>query len=254
MYMTLEELSKALGIDGEEEKDKFAILKKEFNSKTKEVNTLNDKLTKANEELASKKEVEDKLKIIADAFEVDANAEDLDKVIEEAKDILVKNAGGGTTPDEVKALKRDLAKATRDRDKFSDEVKSLSEQLEGEKTMRISSAKRAAIQKALVDNKIIKPEQMIDLFFGRVNVDEDGTTMTMKGSDGSELTIGDAIADWAKDNPEFVIANAKGGIGSSSGANMFQKNQSELSDLMKTVIGNAKPTSTGDKSLADMFG
>ena len=28
MYMTLEELSKALGIDGEDEKDKFAILKK----------------------------------------------------------------------------------------------------------------------------------------------------------------------------------------------------------------------------------
>lgn len=252
--MTLEELAKALGIDDDENKDKFAILKKEFNSKTKEVNSLTDKLNKATEELTAKKEVEDKLKIIADAFEVDANADDLDKVIEEAKDVLVKNAGGGTTPDEVKALRRDLTKASRDRDKFADEIKSLSEQLEGEKTMRISSAKRTAIQKALVDNKIIKPEQMIDLFFSRVNVDEDGTTMTMKGSDGSELTISDAIADWAKDNPEFVVANAKGGMGSSGGSNMFQKNQSELSDLMKTVIGNAKPSSTGDKSLADMFG
>lgn len=252
--MTLEELAKALGIDDDENKDKFAILKKEFNSKAKEVNSVIDKLNKANTELEAKKVVDEKLKIFADAFEVDVDAEDLDKAIDEAKEALVKSAGGGTTPDEVKALKRDLTKATRERDKFADDIKSLSEQLEGEKTMRISSAKRTAIQKALVDNKIIKPEQMIDLFFGRVNVDDDGQTMTMKGSDGSDLTIADAIADWAKDNPEFVAVDTKGGIGSNGGSNAFQKKQNELGDFMKGIINNATPKDTSNKSLSDLFG
>lgn len=253
--MTLEELAKALGIDDEENKDKFSILKKEFNSKAKEVNGLTEKLTKATEELESKKAVEDKLKIVADAFELDVEAEDLDKVIDEAKDALVKSAGGGTTPDEVKALKRDLTKATRERDKFSEQVVSLTEQLEGEKTARIGSAKRTAIQKALVDNKIIKPEQMIDLFFNKVNVDEDGSTMTMKGSDGSDLTINDAIADWAKDNPEFVISSTKGGTGSSGGSNIFHQDKQQMDDMMKSIIGNAVPsTGANNKSLSDVFG
>ena len=54
--MTLEELTKALGLDTDENKEKAGILKKEFNAKVKEVNTLNQQIeTYKNGEESAKK-------------------------------------------------------------------------------------------------------------------------------------------------------------------------------------------------------
>lgn len=251
--MTLEELLKSLGLDDEDSKDKAQILKKEFNSKTKEVNDLTKKLAKAEEESKATEGVKEKLDIVAKALNLDLEAEDLDAMIDEVKDGLVKDAGGGTTPEEVKALKRDLTKVIREKDKLDAQFKEATEQLNAEKTQRLNQTKTAAIRKALDANSILKPEQMVDLFINKVNVDEDGATMTIKSADGTELTINDYVADFAKDNPEFVLKDVKGGSGSGFGGagNKVDK----TSDFMKEVIAN-RTASPGDskQSLEATFG
>jgi len=102
--MTLEELAKALGIDGEEDKGKFATLKKEFNAKAKEVNKLTETVTKMTEEAEASKEVANKLNAVVTAFGVDLEAKDFDESVENAKENIIKEAGGGATPDEIKEL------------------------------------------------------------------------------------------------------------------------------------------------------
>jgi hypothetical protein len=253
--MTLEELLKSLGLDTEEGKDKASILKKEFNSKTKEVNELTKKLTKLEETGEATKGKEEKLGIIAKAFNLDIDAEDLDAMIEEVKESLVKEAGGGTTPEEIKNLKRDLTKISRERDKVNETLAGVTEQLNNEKTQRINQTKSASIRKALEANKIIKPDQMVDLFFNKVIVDEDGTTLTIKGQDGSELTINDAVADFAKENPEFVVAGAKGGVGSGFNTGNAKQAPGEVDGFMKQVLQNRTPAGAeGSKSLFEQFG
>ena len=127
--MTLEELAQTLGIDGEETKDKFAVLKKEFNAKTKEVNTLTKKVETLEADVETGKKVSEKLDILSKAFDVDTSAEDLDSVIEESKEALIKSAGGGSTPDEVKNLKRDLTKISREKEKALEQITELTEKL-----------------------------------------------------------------------------------------------------------------------------
>lgn len=202
--MTLEELIKELGLEGEENKEKVELLTKEFNSNSKTLNAANKKLKNLEDEQAKLKEVAERFDIVSKAFDLDLESEDFDKMLDDVKDKIVKEAGGGTTPEEIKILRRDYTKAQRDLEKANVSVKELTEQLGAEKTQRINSIKRDAIQKALVANKVIKPEQIIDLFFNRVEADNDGTTLTMKDSAGNEISVVDGIMDWAKENPEFV--------------------------------------------------
>ena len=111
--MTLDELIEALGFKSDEDKDKIAVLKKEFNAKTKEVNTANKKLEALNEQVESAKAVTDKFEIVKKFFSLDTEAEDFDAMLDEVKDNLIKDAGGGATPEEIKNLKRELTKANQ---------------------------------------------------------------------------------------------------------------------------------------------
>ena len=253
--MTLEELIKALEFEGEESKGKVDILKKEFNAKQKEINNL----TKTNKELtensAKAKEVSDKFDIVVKAYGLDLEAEDFDKMLDETKDKFVKDAGGGVEPEEVKTLNRELTKTKRELEKANTQITELTTQLEGEKTLRINGVKKDAINKALIANKVIKPDQMLDLFLNKVSVDEDGTTVTMKDATGNEISINDGIADWAKDNPEFVIKETHGGFGSAGGSS--GRNNNEISDFMKAVIEDRNMGNNGgeqQKSLGELFG
>nr|DAF57503.1 MAG TPA: nuclear pore complex protein [Myoviridae sp. ctqfO1] len=254
--MTLEELIKALGLEGEENKEKVATITKEFNAITKLLNTANKKVKTLEDEQAKLKETSEKFDIVSKAFDLNLETEDFDKMLDDVKDKLVKEAGGGTTPEEIKILKRDFTKAQRELEKANTTVRELSDQLESEKTQRINAVKRDAIQKALVSNRIIKPEQMIDLFFGKVDVDKDGSTLTMKDAAGNEISVVDGIADWAKANPEFVQKETRGGAGSGSGANGGKKDDSGVDDFVKAMIADKKGQSgNGEtKSLGDMFG
>ena len=254
--MTLEELIKALGLEGEENKEKVATITKEFNAITKLLNTANKKVKTLEDEQAKLKETSEKFDIVSKAFDLNLETEDFDKMLDDVKDKLVKEAGGGTTPEEIKILKRDFTKAQRELEKANTTVKELSDQLESEKTQRINAVKRDAIQKALVSNRIIKPEQMIDLFFGKVDVDKDGSTLTMKDAAGNEISVVDGVADWAKANPEFVQKETRGGAGSGSGANGGKKDDSGVDDFVKTMIAdkNGQGGNGETKSLGDMFG
>ena len=253
----MKELLTALGLDGEDNKDKADILSKEFTSKTRELNSANKKLKAFEEEQAKLKEVSDKFDIVVKAYGLDLGADDFDKMLDDVKDKMVKEAGGGTTPEEIKIIKRDLTKAQRDLETANNTVAELTTQLESEKTQRINAVKRDRIQKALVANKVIKPEQMIDLFFGKVEVDKDGSTLTMKDSAGNEISIDDGIADWAKENPEFIKTDVKGGLGSNGNGSFGTVDNDGMSDFMKSIIADRNQSyggTDGNKTLTDLFG
>lgn len=250
----LKELIKKLDLDSEDNKEKAELLTKEFNALTKLLNTANKKVKALEDEQSSLKEISEKFDIVSKAFDLDLETEDFDKMLDDVKDKLVKDAGGGTTPEEIKILKRDFTKAQRELEKANTSVKELTEQLESEKTQRINAVKRDAIQKALISNKIIKPEQMIDLFFGKVDVDKDGSTLTMKDAAGNEISVVDGIADWAKANPEFVQKETRGGAGSGSGANGGKKDDSGVDDFVKSMIADRGNQGGETKSLGDLFG
>lgn len=213
--MTLEELIKSLGLDTDENKDKAGILKKEFNAKAKEANDASKKSEKFEKQLEALSKVEEQLKIVKDAFKLDLDAEDFDAMVDEVKESLsTATKIDPVDQNELKDLRREKTRLTRERDNLDKQYKQAVEQLGVEKTNRINQRKAAEIRKALDTNKILKPEQMVDLFSSRVITDDEGEVFTIKGSDGSEFSINDYIADWAKDNPEFVIAETKGGAGS----------------------------------------
>lgn len=259
--MDIKELLKALGLEGEDHKDKAEILTKEINERVKEFNALSKKnkeleedKKKVDEELVATKAIGDKFDIVVKAYGLDTEAEDFDKMLDDVKDKIIKENGGGTTPEEFKTLTRDLTKAKRDLDKANAQVTELTNQLESEKTMRIDALKRDTIQKALVANKVLKPEMMVDMFFNKVFVDKDGKTLTMKDATGNEISVSDGIADWAKDNKEFVIEDVRGGLGSAGGAGGNVDNNG-ISEFMKGIIAdrnsNSSPANT--KSLAELF-
>ena len=252
--MTLEELTKTLGLDTDENKDKAGVLKKAFNEKLKEVNTLRKEIEtyKANEEVAKKNALN--LDIVTKAFGLDFNAKDVDKMIEERRDAIVKDAGGGTTPEEIKKQQRELTKTQRALAEANEQVTTLTEQLNAEKTHRITTTKRNAIHKALVDNNAIKPDMFVDMFVDKVMVDDDGKTMTIKDDAGNDLSINDYITDWAKDNPELIKKDVNHGQGTGSSGN-GSNNTNGISQFMQDIIKkNATKGQQDNRSLTEMFG
>lgn len=249
--MTIEELLKALGLDGEDEKEKAEILTKEFNEKTKEFNTLSKKnkeleetQAKLSESLENSKSITDKFDIVVKAYGLDLEAEDFDKMLDDVKAKIVKDNGGATTPEEFNTVRRDLTKATRDLNKANTQIQELTAQLEAEKNMRIDALKRDTIKKALIDNRILKPDMMVDMFFNKVSVDKDGKTCTMKDEAGNEISIADGIADWAKENKEFVKAETRGGVGSASGGS-GDADKNGVSSIVQAMIDSRKNASSG---------
>lgn len=261
--MTIEELVIALGLEGEDNKEKVDVLTKEFNEKTKEYNTLSKKIkeleeaqTKSKEAEESFKSISDKFDIVTKAFSLDLEAEDFDKMLDDVKDKLMKENGGGTTPEEFKTLTRDLTKANRDLTKANTTIKELTDQLEAEKTARINSLKKSAIKKQLESVNALNPEMMVDLFFNKVSVDKDGVTLTMKDAAGNEISIADGIADWAKENKDFIKADVRGGVGSAGGLGGKADNNG-VSDFMKRLIAEKSAQggrADSGKSVADIFG
>ena len=245
--MNFDELVKALGLDVEkdEDKEKVAKLKKEYNAKEKAINELTEENNKLKEDAIASKEIADKFNIVVKAFEIDTNAEDFDKHLDDIKDNFIKQGGeGAPTPEEVKILKRDLTKAQRELEKANSSVTELTTQLEAEKTQRINSIKRDAIQKALIANNVVKPDQFISNFFDKVTVDDDGKTLTMKDSAGNEISVSDGVADWAKENPEFVKIDTNGGFGSNGGKG-GSNNDDGVSEFMKSMIESQSGGNSG---------
>ena len=80
----------------------------------------------------------------------------------------------------------------------------------------------------------------------------------MKDAAGNEISVADGIADWAKENPEFVKVDTSGGFGSNGGKG-GKSGQDGVSDVVQNLINaqNANtPMGEGGKpaSLTDVFG
>ena len=253
--MTLEELAKALGLDTEENKDKFSVLKKEYNAMSKAQKDSVKKIETLEAQIEESKPIIEKFDIVSKAFNFNAEAEDFDAMLDDVKETMIKEAGGGATPEELKNLRRELTKAQRDLATSTKTVTDLTEQLNTEKTHRINGVKRDAINKALREHNIIKPEQFIDTFMNKAVIDKDEITVTMKDGAGNELSVSDAIADWAKENPEFVKKDVTGGIGGGIGGKGGTKDNSGVSALMQSVLEAQAKNNTGEgKSLGELFG
>ena len=254
--MTLEELTKALGLDTDENKDKAGILKKEFNAKLKDINEKTKEIESFKEAEKVAKQNADRLEIVTKAYNLDFNAKDVDAMIEESKDKLIKAAGvNDKNSEEFKATKNELTKARREITRIKEENSQLSEQLTAEKNQRINTTKRNMIHKALVNNNAIKPDMFVDMFVDKVIVDNDGKTMNMKDAVGNDISIEDAISDWAKDNPELIKQNVTGGMNTGSNGNSGDNNNGGVSDFMKSIINSGNNTSNGTgQSLAELFG
>ena len=177
-------------------------------------------------------------------------------MIEESKDKLIKAAGvNDKNSEEFKATKNELTKARREITRIKEENSQLSEQLTAEKNQRINTTKRNMIHKALVNNNAIKPDMFVDMFVDKVNVDEDGKSMTMKDDVGNDISIDDAISDWAKENPELIKQNVKGGSSTGSSGNGSDGSGEDISAFMKDIIGNNNNQNDGNgQSLTELFG
>ena len=254
--MTLEELTKALGLDTDENKDKAGILKKEFNAKLKDINEKTKEIESFKEAEKVAKQNADRLEIVTKAYNLDFNAKDVDAMIEESKDKLIKAAGvNDRNSEEFKATKNELTKARREITRIKEENSQLSEQLTAEKNQRINTTKRNMIHKALVNNNAIKPDMFVDMFVDKVNVDEDGKSMTMKDDVGNDISIDDAISDWAKENPELIKQNVKGGSSTGSSGNGSDGSGEDISAFMEDIIGNNNNQNNGNgQSLTELFG
>lgn len=255
--MNFEELVKSLGLEGDDSKDKVAILKKEYNARQKELKTLNDNIAKLNEDIEANKVIASRFNTVVTAFGLDVEATDFDSNIETAKEKLIKDAGVDKVPDEeIKALKTKLTKAERENKNYAEQVSTLSEQLKAEQTQRVDRVKRDAIHKAVLKNNIIDPETSIDLFLGLTKVEEDGKTVTMMMSDGTELPVHDGIADWAKEHPKYVEKKPVGGMGSNGGSS--NSANSDVSPFMQSLIkdkaDNRNINSNSGQSLGSVFG
>lgn len=253
--MTLEELTKSLGLDTEENKEKAGILKKEYNSLVKSQKTLSETIEKQEKQLSELNPIKEKFDIIVKSYQLNIEAEDFDKMLDDRKTEMVKEAGGGTPPEEVTRLNRELTKSQRDLAASTKQVAELQEKLNIETTHRINGVKKEALHKALTQNNVIKPEQFIDMFINKVDVDKDGITVTMKDETGTELGISDAIADWAKANPEFVKKDVLGGFGSGVEGTAGGSHNSGLSEIMQSIIAESQNSHpSNNKSLIELFG
>ena len=253
--MTLEELAKALGLDTEENKEKFGILKKEYNAMSKAQKDSAKKIETLEAQIEENKPIIEKFDIVSKAFNFNTEAEDFDAMLDDVKETMIKEAGGGATPEELKNLRRELTKAQRDLATSTKTVTDLTEQLNTEKTHRINGVKRDAINKALQAHNVIKPEQFMDYFMNKAIIDKDEVTVTLKDDAGNELSVADAVADWAKANPEFVKKDVLGGMGTGVGGKGGSKDNSGVSSIMQAVLeAQAQSKGEGSTSLSEMFG
>ena len=171
---------------------------------------------------------------------------------------MLRAAGSGVTPDEIKELNRELTKMKRQNEKDTKQIAELTESLNTEQTMRIDNVKKTAIRKELEKNRVIKPDMFVDMFSNRATVDKDGKTVMITGDDGSELSIADYVADFANDesNSAFIQKNVHGGFGSNGSNTNGGSDGTGASEFMNRLVGHSDSENGGNggKSLAEAFG
>lgn len=254
--MDIEALIKLLGLD-ETQAAKFRETYKKYDDtvQTKIKQSQDNLKIEKGKVVASTKELKEfkeKVEVITDAFNIDLDAEDIDKAVADAKEEIGKT-GGSVTPEEVKEMQRELTKTLRDNKKLKEKFEETSKTLIAEKGKRQDQLKRSEIKKALIKEGVIKSDQMVDLFIHKAKFDDNGEKLFITDKDGTELTVSDFIADWAKESPELVDAKLKGGAGSGAGSEKAPKEKTMEDKLLADIVASKKASKGNTDALKNFF-
>lgn len=192
--MNLEAILALLGLNKEKGADAQTALKALLDGKDK---TVKDLKARVKAETDAAKALKDKIAKLADAIGVDEDAENLDEAIEAA----LKDAKGKVDP----AAAKQLARLQKQLKETTDD---LTGKLNAEKGKRHESMIRSALMDELTKQNAVKPQALVDLFKGRVKVDDEDKLVFDEAA-----TLADGLKAYFKDNPELVKVEQKGGPG-----------------------------------------
>lgn len=237
--MTLEELLAAL--DKLPEGSKFAeALKAIIAAKEAEIAEASTKTktgSKAQKELEKKlKATEEKLAKVFDTLGIDED-DDLETAIADL------NKNTKTKGDEV-LLKR-LEKLEKAR---KAEKETLEQQLNDERGKRHNATKRQELLKALTENNAARPEDLVDMLFGKVEIGDDDS-LSFADEKGGSVKVGDGVKGWLSSRPEFVKNSQNPGGGSN--ANPFKTPSDKDGKPLSLGASLAKQTADNTKVAFD---
>ncbi|MHC1760531.1 MAG: hypothetical protein AB9917_13685 [Negativicutes bacterium] len=201
--------------------------------------------SKEQKELDKKlKTTEAQLAKVLDHLGIDAD-DDLDEALAAAGKA---NKKGGD-----EALQKRLDKLEKDR---KAEKAALEQQLTDERGKRQSATKRSELLKALTDHKAARPDDLVELLLGKIEISEDDS-LTFSDEKGTAVKVTDGVKSWLTARPEFVknSQNPGGGSGAgggnSSGSGGGDANPLSGAALAKQTATNTKAALTGQ---AHFFG
>jgi hypothetical protein len=140
---------------------------------------------------------------IHDHFGWDENT-DLDDALVE----LSKNKN--VSPDLIKKLERLESK-------MKEEAAKNAKSLEDERGKRHTIIKQDAIRKALAKENAANPDALLDLFAGKVKIEEETDNLFLDDGKGGQLSIDDGIKSWMSENPWAISNKQNPGAGSGGG-------------------------------------
>jgi len=214
--MTLEELLAALGklpegqklVDGLKE----IIAAKDMEIKTKG-KAAKDAQTTLKDVQAKEKAATERLTTVLEHFEIDGDAEDMEEAIEAAKTKLKTAKEGGASAPEVTQLQKELSKLQRDFKKLQTTNADTEKLFQEERTKRYKSLKEQVVISEMVKNNIENPELYLNNIIDNVEVGDDDS-LIFKNSNAEELSIADAVKEFATKYPRIVVNNQTPGANS----------------------------------------
>lgn len=165
-----------------------------------------------------------------DHFGWDENT-DLDEALVQ----LSKNKNA--SPDLVNKLARLEAK-------MKEQANQQAQSLADERGKRHSILKQDAIRKALTQENAANPDALLDLFSGKVKIEEETDNLFLDDGKGGQLSIGDGIKGWMAENPWAVSNKQNPGAGSGGGDGAGGKGSFGQS-LAKEIAASSKQSAEG---------
>lgn len=204
--MTLEELLAALAKlpEGSKLAEELKTLIAAKEAEIAAASTKNKTGSKAQKELEKKlKTTEEKLSKVFDALGIDED-DDIETALAEASK-TTKGKGDD-------ALQKRLDKLEKARKVEKEEADRL---LGEERGKRHNATKRQELLKALTENKAARPEDLVDILFGKVEIGDDDA-LTFTDDKGAAVKISDGVKGWLASRPEFVSNGQLPGGGSNT--------------------------------------
>lgn len=171
----------------------------EVGKRNKENQTLRERTKQAEAKLTA---VQDKAELLANKLGVDLDDEDLDGALEKVTQAKGKDADP--------LLARRLEKLEK---QLKVEKEASSKLVAEERLKRHDLLLKKALQDALVENKAIRPDQLVELLKGRTKVNDD-ESFAFISDKGEEVDVKAGIKAYLDQFPEFRSNSQAGGAGS----------------------------------------